>query len=265
MRYKQYLNEITKKELDDDSFINWIKKNGKKYAKNCVKNDSFLYRGINGEGLILLDKPWIRRQSANTWNYYTVIMNEHSSWNKFPKRATICSSSYDRVQWFGKNQYVMFLKDNVKIGICPGMDLWYESFINLSNDEHDCVDDFNALITDVFREVGAQTNIDSLTQLKQSCDKVDEMVKKDDKILYNGLNSRLIYSEPKIPYVNTMKFFNYLLICFQPKNFIVENSSKININKYNNKECWFDTECVMINYNYFMKYKDLFKDIINEI
>lgn len=63
------------------------------------------------------------RVSANVPNYYTLIIDNHPAWKKFPKRSesVICSTSRDY------SEYVVLPEDGAKIGICPTYDIW-ESF-----------------------------------------------------------------------------------------------------------------------------------------
>jgi hypothetical protein len=60
------------------------------------------------------------RQSRNTENYYTLIINNSPEWSNFPKREIICSTYSNRF----RSSYCVFPFDGAKIGVCPTPDIW---------------------------------------------------------------------------------------------------------------------------------------------
>jgi hypothetical protein len=58
------------------------------------------------------------RESRNTNNIYTLIINESPKWKMYPKREVICSSEkYNSV-------YSVFPFNGAKIGVCKDYDMW---------------------------------------------------------------------------------------------------------------------------------------------
>ena len=66
------------------------------------------------------------RVSTNTYNYYTLWMDNDPDWAEYPKRSKslICSTLYTTARDYGKVAVVVPLT-NCNIGVCPEDDLWY--------------------------------------------------------------------------------------------------------------------------------------------
>ena len=66
------------------------------------------------------------RKSINTYNYYTLWIDNDPDWSEFPKRSrsAICSTNKFTAEFFGNPMIVIPLID-CKIGVCPNHDLWY--------------------------------------------------------------------------------------------------------------------------------------------
>jgi len=72
------------------------------------------------------------RKSANTYNYYTLWMDNDPAWASFPKRSRslICSTSLNIASSYkgqGGKPMVVIPVENCTIGVCSAADLW-ESF-----------------------------------------------------------------------------------------------------------------------------------------
>jgi hypothetical protein len=96
-----------------------------------------IYRGMEGSGFYIIapdkNNP---RPSANTYNYYTLIINNSEPWKQFPDREIICSTSSRTSQSYG-NVFRIFPKNGAKIGVCPDNDIWGSDFESYNNALHD--------------------------------------------------------------------------------------------------------------------------------
>lgn len=70
------------------------------------------------------------RKSANTLNYYTLIIDNSPRWSKFPKRSQsfVCSTSKATAGAYGTALFAVFPFNGTPIGICPRNDIW-DSFM----------------------------------------------------------------------------------------------------------------------------------------
>ncbi len=119
---------------------------------NCpvAYNSPFkIYRGVNydSKGYLLKgDSRTEERKSANTLNYYTLLLdNVLPEWKEYPKRSRsfICTTELTKTYLYG-NTYQVYPIGDPLIGICPEADLWI-SF--------DCFNprDFGYLVVDLFK------------------------------------------------------------------------------------------------------------------
>ena len=110
-----------------------------------------IYRGVHGYGdYVYIDpsKAKSPRVSANTYNYYTLIMDNSNVWKKYPKRShsLICSTDERYASDFGDGEtYSIFPQNNASIGVCPGSDIWGAGFYKDHN-FGTIVDHINAII-----------------------------------------------------------------------------------------------------------------------
>jgi hypothetical protein len=129
-----------------------------KFAKaNCqtaLKEDEpLMFRGIEiTPGQYILDQSTHIRNSANTSNEYTLVIDNSPEWNNFPKRSQslICASrgAYSYAQDFGEMFIIIPTEECVnKIGIASNSDFWgsfgesLESYFGV-----DMLDDMNHTI-----------------------------------------------------------------------------------------------------------------------
>ena len=69
-----------------------------------------------------------KRVSYNTYNYYTLIMDNSSAWKKYPKRSESVIASMNKKCGI-KYPMRVLPKNGSRIGICSNVDLWF-SFEN---------------------------------------------------------------------------------------------------------------------------------------
>lgn len=86
-----------------------------------------IYRGMyNTSPIIFGNGNNMNRRSANTQNYYTLLIDNNAKWNEFPKRSKsfICSTDTNNASMYGKT-YLVIPLENQPIGICPENDFWW--------------------------------------------------------------------------------------------------------------------------------------------
>lgn len=129
-KFYKYINEGNPygesrlKSISEKDAIELIQKN----CQKALKADR-IWRGTNFSNDYAYgnsEKATKIRLSKNTNNYYTLVMDNHPSWKKYPKRSKsfICSTSLMMAGGFGTNIFFALPYDNTKIGVCPSDDIW---------------------------------------------------------------------------------------------------------------------------------------------
>ena len=129
MRLESYLlTEGRSKKIELDEAYDIIKNKCMKAAKAYHKDTARIYRGINNnkEALLVDPKSGSPRESANTSNHYTLLMDNLPSWKKFPKRgrSLICTTFQGRTSGHGIG-YAVFPYDGSKIAVASKEDIWF--------------------------------------------------------------------------------------------------------------------------------------------
>lgn len=154
MRFKQFISESRGQDITLEESAEWIKKNSKIMMAELLGANHLLYRGIAGA-----DKPKIgdsskyARTSANTLNYYTLLIDSSDNWKEYPNRSKsfICSTDINYAKKFGDVNLV-FPTDNTVFGQVPVGDFW-NGFSSLNIIDVDNMDRFNywlLLMTSMF-------------------------------------------------------------------------------------------------------------------
>lgn len=192
LTFKQFLAEDTYEgasrvtELDLEEAIELIEKNCGDYLKSPGRGHIF-------RGFKRLGNAWIGdsntgspRVSANTFNYYTLWMDNHPSWAGFPKRSRsfICSESDELAVEFGK-VYMIFPYDDAKLAACPENDLWisFKGIATLAGLLRDVNEGFKALkieapdtydeLVKALKELTEEKIYELITKLRQEKKKED--------------------------------------------------------------------------------------------
>jgi hypothetical protein len=140
--FKQYILEGAVgrqpnfKDLDIDQAIDIFKKNCKKSLPNLEHNHVY-YKGFHDvtmPNLCTVNTTDTERESENTLNYYTVILDNNPMMSAFPKRSRsfVCTTNKETAHGYG-NVFVVIPFDDCKIGAVNKEDIW-RSRPNLYNE-----------------------------------------------------------------------------------------------------------------------------------
>jgi hypothetical protein len=162
-----------------------------------------IYRGLESEQsnqMYLFVQPSLYyRESRNTNNFYTALIDVLPSWKNWPKRSQsiICSNTYRGAVTYG-TVYVVLPKNQAKIAICPKNDFWV-SFKNIPS-----MDVFNYIFTGIFSNIYKfKTHNITTDSIKALFAIIDNMPK--DEFLANLINDK------KYAHSEYSKFKNYIL------------------------------------------------------
>jgi hypothetical protein len=163
--------------LDIESAIAILNKNCKDALWMLELNRPF-WRGFAkhikaaNSGFATVDTSATERESQNTSNYYTVILDNNPLMKGFPKRSRsfIGSSNYLRADDFrwGGSVYAMIPFDNVPIGYVGKSDMW-DTIIRLFG-EIQYIKNFNLM----FSRMGLEPNIASFRKFSNRLAEGDE-------------------------------------------------------------------------------------------
>ena len=128
MRFKQFLlNEDKRsKSITEDEAISLLNKHCRQAMNNFFVGHP-IYRGLKNNNYYLwIDPSDFERKSANTKNYYTLLIDNSPYWKDYPKRSKsiICTMDNNTAIEYG-HDYIVFPYDGAKIGICPQEDFWF--------------------------------------------------------------------------------------------------------------------------------------------
>lgn len=163
--FTQYLTESSgsrMKPLDDENTKIILSTKCRRSVKEYLSQDrGYIWRGVynrrvtNYQGVGKGEEP---RKSANTYNYYTLFMDNHPSWKSYPKRSEsfICTTAGSKANSYG-SRFAVFPLDGSNIGVCPERDLW-ESFDTLRNHS---LSEFSTLIYRMLRYAQEYINVNS--------------------------------------------------------------------------------------------------------
>jgi hypothetical protein len=245
MRLKNLMVETRERSvaISEDNAIDDIKAHCKDALKN-YKNNKRIYRGVYMDENAYLVKPGEHtRVSKNTYNTYTLLIDNSKKWAKYPKRSKsiICSTAITGTSGYGQ-AFVVFPKDGYKFGVCPTVDMWDSFNAHLKV----MLNGFNESLELLLRRLHIDDHIDYLRKyadLLEICRKIDLAVENTQE----DFMSEMSWTSKYHKFGNFLDLLEYL---FDPEDngFKLENDiSKMNSNE---REVWTDSDCYLINYYY---------------
>lgn len=140
MSFKNFLTESKKSHYNDISQEEMIALTN----KNVSDSSKFdIYRGSyywDNNKSYIIDTSKTTRKSANTYNYYTIVIDKILGEKGYPLRSKsiICSNNKEVSSNFGTLKVIIPF-DDALIGIVPEEDIWY---VNLSEVDRVTFEDF---------------------------------------------------------------------------------------------------------------------------
>ena len=188
MKLKAYLlNEGRSVKIKGPEAFDLIKTKCSKMYKTVKNEFTWIYRGldiIQGDFYMVDPTKGHERESRNTTNHYTLLMDNLKAWSKYPKRgkSIICSTDVSKAKGYGYsgNTFRVFPYDNAKIGLAPERDIW-DSFGYISR-YFDTADGFNFHLN---QEDVMDT---SWAVLKKGIERLQIKVNRDRKGFYDNNN-----------------------------------------------------------------------------
>jgi len=154
MKFKTYLDEAhyegkgRSTEISVEEAVTLVNKNCKK-AWNGYLKGNVIYRGITigPDWYLFVDPTQHTRVSANTYNFYTLFIDNSPDWSAYPKRSKsiVCTNSKVGASGYGR-EFIVFPYDKAKIGVCQSYDFW-ASFKKAGVDD---LDNFNQALLRIF-------------------------------------------------------------------------------------------------------------------
>ncbi len=247
MRFANYITEGRTQGVTEDYAINFIKKNCGQARKAFMEKGIALYRGhinLSGDyGLIQPSK--YERTSANTSNYYTLLMDNSPKWKNYPKRSQSIICGNTKSAAYPPNIFIVFPVDNSKIGVCPRYDLW-DSFQDTYKRERSSVDMsmFNEGLEEILRVYAKRSTDISWSALHKLIKLTDSEIAKEGTSKLRSLDYN---SLAKIMLSNKMNLSEVLDYIIDPvaNNFkLITNTDKLPVNRI--RECWTDGDSIII-------------------
>ena len=246
MRLYNYLNEGRVDHIEEQELKRLI-------VNNCSQavDKTFIWRQSDSfrKSLDLLqggfkgDSSGFTRRSANTANFYTLIIDNTKRWKDYPKRSKsfICASSAMR-----KEMALTIPFDNTSIGVCPEKDIWLSFGHSLGGMS---LDIFNDHLEQVFENYFIEYDKKKLnTDFKYFKDKLNELgssLGENDVIMNNPFMKKILqnYVDEFYPRGTTFtEYIGYLLDPERNEFSLIETGGKLP----EKREVWFSGNAVFI-------------------
>lgn len=243
------LNEIESyQNLNDD--IQSIIQKYEPILKEYYYSDIMIFRGMKDTSPIILgDGNNMNRKSANTQNFYTLILDNSPEWKDYPKRSKsfICSLSKNNASGYGV-PFVAIPLENQPIGVCPEEDFWFSFGSPSPNTINGDIDYLNHTCRIIDSSCPKLTKNNTYDEFKTIISRMDEIVIKNletfmkDSNDYRALNS--------LGYFNKPNLLELLMNHYDPTehDFIVVDNYKSLDESFEN-EVWFSGKVLFINYD----------------
>jgi hypothetical protein len=248
MNFKQFLIEAKHKKRSHKTSaleaIDFIKMNCSEITKQYKNRGKRIYRGILNaqykDDFLYGDSETSVRKSRNTKNYYTLIMDNSSQWENFPKRSKsfVCSSGSNYASDFGY-VFVAFPVDGTDIGICPTFDLW-----GASEKKHKGVDydGINSLLFNFAHTNNVKIDDSNYQRFKDSLNALGKKIKNAPPVTNNFKHYERDFKNKLIK--NADDLMGYLETVFSPEKFELQNTK--NFNPPADRELWFSGKCIFV-------------------
>ena len=254
MRFKTFLLEGWRSTvLEPEEAFKILKT---KCSEAMSLDEPLVYRGMMVDGskeTFHLSKPsQFERTSANTSNEYTVLIDNSSAWDDYPKRSRslICGNIKNMGYAEGFGRLGMILPFNgAKFGVCPSKDFWVgfkETFLKYGLND---LDEFNYILRDLFKKVDIE-----LDRKNKDYDKLVAALEAGEDWLRDNDEEETSYDDKQIKSLfktvidGSEYIVDFLHRILDPKKNNFEISDYLGLKKYQDikREVWTDSDCIII-------------------
>lgn len=255
MRFERHLLLERKgrtEEIDLNTFIDIATRAHMDNFQWFISTGQALYRGhisINSHYGYVKPKDF-DRVSANTSNYYTMLLDNSKKWNKFPKRSKslICGNQFKAAYGSMSERYVVIPKDGSKIGICPTDDFWDAFHMTYTGSD---MSEFNQDLEWIIEAFGMNRPKD-INTLRKQVKLIDSQVAQlDDMDGYDAMRRQTrvnstndLWQMMKMKQWTLSEVLDYII---DPKenNFRLIDHPK-NLPTGRSRECWTDGDSLLL-------------------
>lgn len=227
--------DLYENNIDESTVLELVRGDySQAYAR--YKDGYHIYKGMDNESLGDITKltPIRNRRSRWTRNYYTLWVNNHSDWSRFPKRSVVCSTNKGYARGYGK-VFVILPRNGSLIGIAPTQDFWGS---------------FDAITT--------PPNVNSATKIMlQNGLGLKEVPKTYEELLITFEKFDALDNDVKrsiVEEISTIEHYTQLIVdnglesfykeYYKPNGFTTTKVKDFNL--LNNQEVWFDDDFLAI-------------------
>lgn len=249
MKFEEFLKESYKEKISKDEVLDILRNNNP---------DNILYRGMNNSGdYCLITGEDGHRRSANTHNYYTIIIDHILKGTDYPLRSKsiICSKSWSKAEDFSResNQsiYVIIPLKGTKVACVNDHDIWDLKFKTRGlKDDLITLNDCYKLFS--ISDTNYHDFIDSLTALIEDKDNKSAKFSDYRKEQYEFLKS--IFNDSKNVEKDVISLYKNITNQFSLHNNAYENPNE----SHKFHEYWVGGKCLAIK-------RDIYNELIKEI
>lgn len=233
--YKSRMEPIPEKKFDQ--LLKTTYSDIEKYYRTGAYR---IYRGVGShlnsfDDHLYMSPSFNRKEQSGAKNVVNLIVNNHSSWQAFPKREICCSSDYDGAFFYG-GVYIVYPPNGTKIGVCPNDDfIEMENFLFSPYILSECGDIYcvNSLIEE-FLLSNKLKPIDDYNDLIRASNEIEKLRQSKQLKIVNPLVYGFNYYEGS--------FIDLLAKFVTPKKFDI---IKPGDNIPSNRELWMDVPCLL--------------------
>jgi hypothetical protein len=279
--FKQFLSEEGSgrlKEINPETALTLIMQNCMGYIEAVKAGSRQIWRGTYNNAPILIGDSNLGspRKSANTYNYYTLFMDNSPQWSEFPKRSRsfICSTSSSTSNGFG-DLFIVLPYDDAHVGVTPRYDLW-QAFVDgdVSTSSLDkemtilnslMVNEFRLTHKDDMRKNFKKPNTyEELVRILESLtlDRIKEVAEFGEIMKISAILDNAKRALMKLDETNSNNYLDYFKKLFATDNFKHGKASSINIDA-RDVELYIQGKAIFIKVMVSNKQEEDRKDIID--
>ena len=239
-------------------------------------NETPIYRGANfGFSPVYFGSTeGTSRKSANTQNYYTLIVDNHSNWKGYPKRSQsfICTLSERVALGYGEPCLVLPF-DDANIGICPDYDIWTSFKKSLTklklNQNFNDLSTLNEFARSALMIMNSSP-INTYEDVKIEFSKItyDSIIKNaEDDTSAEALRFASFYSGELAALKNFHSLFDMYVQILSPEenDFKHQKASNFSVPNHKRAELFIEGKCLFLNRNFYKNLKEIEIERVDDV